>query len=355
MESDQSPALSVAARARGIWLLFAQAVTIVLAAALALGAVWRPFLAQPPPGAARGGDSYASAARRAAPWVVGVFDRESQAARRAPGDIVDIENVGSGVIVSPDGFIVTNYHVVAASEIDVALTGGEVYPARIVAVDPALDLALLKIDAARLQAADFLQDGARLEVGDVVLALGNPFGLRDSVSMGIVSALDRRGLGLAEDESFIQVDAAINPGSSGGALINARGELVGINSALFASQQGFAAEGINFAIPIVRARDLYRRIAPAGGDNADDKNGFDKNGFAVALAPRGESFADKWDSNSLLITRVAADSPAAASGAQAGDFIVSVAGAAPRADATIGGQIIVRRGARLLTLSAPTR
>ena len=101
MESDQPLALSVAARARGIWLLFAQAVTIVLAAALALGAVWRPFLAQPIPGAARGGDSYASAARRAAPWVVGVFDRESQAARRAPGDIVDIENVGSGVIVSP--------------------------------------------------------------------------------------------------------------------------------------------------------------------------------------------------------------------------------------------------------------
>ena len=160
---------------------------------------------------------------------------------------------------------------------------------------------------------------------------------------------------MAEDESFIQVDAAINPGSSGGALINARGELVGINSALFASQQGFAAEGINFAIPVARARDLYRRIAPAGGDNGDDKNGFDKNGFAVALAPRGESFADKWDSNSLLITRVAADSPAAASGAQAGDFIVSVEGAAPRADATIGGQIIVRRGARLLTLSAPAR
>ncbi|MCS7337085.1 MAG: DegQ family serine endoprotease [Verrucomicrobiae bacterium] len=173
------------------------------------------------------------------------------------------QNLGSGVIVTEDGYILTNTHVVeGADEIKVALADGKrEYTAKIVGTDPQTDVAVLKIDAKDLPAIT-LGDSDKLEVGDVVLAIGNPFGVGQTVTKGIVSAKRRGGFGLLEYEDFIQTDAAINPGNSGGALVDTKGRLVGINTFIVSRSGG--SQGIGFAIPINLARSVMDRLIKDG-------------------------------------------------------------------------------------------
>ncbi|RMH03509.1 MAG: serine protease, partial [Nitrospirae bacterium] len=151
-------------------------------------------------------------------------------------------SAGSGVIVNPSGYIVTNNHVVeGATEITVTLTDGQEFPAKIVGTDPKTDLAVIKIEAENLPFISWSAD-EKIHVGDIVLAIGSPFGLKSSVTMGIISALGRGNVGITEYEDFIQTDAPINPGNSGGPLVNMRGEIIGINTAIFSRTGG--SEGI---------------------------------------------------------------------------------------------------------------
>ncbi|MFA7668554.1 MAG: trypsin-like peptidase domain-containing protein, partial [Burkholderiaceae bacterium] len=171
-------------------------------------------------------------------------------------------SLGSGVIVRGEGYILTNYHVVeAADSIRVALSDGREADARVVGADPETDLAVLKINLPKLQAIDFDQD-ERLRVGDVVLAIGNPFGVGQTTTLGIVSALGRNRLGINIYENFIQTDAAINPGNSGGALVDANGRLVGINTAIYSETGG--SLGIGFAIPAKSAETILEEIIRSG-------------------------------------------------------------------------------------------
>ena len=162
-------------------------------------------------------------------------------------------NLGSGVIVDGNGYVLTNNHVIdGASEIQVVLGDGRTMPARIVGSDPETDIAVLQAAGERLPVASF-GDSDQLQVGDVVMAIGNPFGVGQTVTMGIVGATGRSELGITDFENFIQTDAAINPGTSGGALIDALGQVVGINTAIFSQSGG--SHGIGFAVPIRLARD----------------------------------------------------------------------------------------------------
>src|SRR5579872_3580225 len=174
------------------------------------------------------------------------------------------ESLGSGVIVSPDGYILTNNHVVdGATQIKVSFADQREFPAKVIGTDKATDVAVLKIDQRNLPVLP-LSDSSRAQVGDVVLAIGNPFGIGQTVTMGIVSATGRSLGGRIERfEDFIQTDAAINPGNSGGALINTRGELVGINTAILAGNTG-GNQGIGFAVPINLARNVMDQILKTG-------------------------------------------------------------------------------------------
>lgn len=223
--------------------------------------------------------SYADAVERAAPAVVNIHTRKTVMQRPHPfaddpffrhffGDRFDTPreqtNLGSGVVISPQGFILTNNHVIeGADEIEVLLFDGRTVPARIVGTDPDTDLAVLKIDTDGRPTPSIVVGGsAAVRVGDVVLAIGNPFGVGQTVTLGIVSATGRSRLGLNTYENFIQTDAAINPGNSGGALVNAYGELVGINTAIFTRSGG--SQGIGFAIPVDLARDVLTQIIQNG-------------------------------------------------------------------------------------------
>jgi serine protease DegS len=223
--------------------------------------------------------SYADAVQRAAPSVVNVFATKITRTKRHPlfddplfkrffGDQTDRPKIkrenslGSGVIVDVNGYVLTNNHVIdSASEIHIVLGDGRSLPARIVGNDPETDLALLQAAGDRFPVAT-LGDSAPMQVGDVVMAIGNPFGVGQTVTLGIVSATGRNQLGITDFENFIQTDAAINPGNSGGALINAAGEVVGINTAIFSESGG--SHGIGFAIPIQLAREVMRQLIEHG-------------------------------------------------------------------------------------------
>ena len=232
------------------------------------------------------------------------------------------EVLGSGVIISPDGYILTANHVVAGSaEVKIAITGNkEEYTAKIVGADPQTDVALLKIDAHNLPAIT-LGDSDQLEVGDIVLAIGNPFdisqpGETPTVTMGIVSALGRNGLGFNGYENFIQTDAAINPGNSGGALVDAEGRLIGINTAIESSSQG--SEGIGFAVPINLARTVVERLIRTGKIT----RGF----LGVEIGDLNQGLAQSFNlsnENGALVNQVEPGSPAEKAGIQSGDVITS--------------------------------
>ncbi len=232
------------------------------------------------------------------------------------------QSLGSGVLVTEDGMILTNNHVVeGATDIRVAMSDGREYAVDLVVADSATDLAVLKVRSSegRVFPTVPFADSDWLEVGDLVLAIGNPFGVGQSVSSGIVSALARTGMGITDYQFFIQTDAAINPGNSGGALVNLDGELVGINTAIFTRSGG--SQGIGFAIPANMAR-VIANAAEEGGEIVRPWLGARLQALDTELArglgldtPRG-----------ALVAEVAADSPADRAGLASGDVIVSIDG-----------------------------
>ena len=232
---------------------------------------------------------------------------------------------GSGVIVSPDGYVLTNNHVIdSAREVTVTLPDKREFPGKIVGTDPKTDLAVVKIDAKNLPTIPW-GDASKLQVGEYVLAVGNPFGLNSTVTLGIVSALGRGRMGITQYEDFIQTDAAINPGNSGGALVNTRGELVGINTAIFSQSGGY--QGVGFAVPTSMGQPIYESLLTHGkvvrgylGIGIQDLNQDLAKSFGV---PNGKG---------ALVSDVKEDSPADHAGLQQGDVITSYQ-AAPVEDA----------------------
>ncbi len=225
------------------------------------------------------------------------------------------QGLGSGVIITKDGYILTNNHVIEDAD-DVKVSIGEStkrYDAKVVGRDAFADLAVLKIEADNLTAA-VIGDSEQLEVGDVVLAIGNPFGVGQSVSRGIVSALSR-GVGIGPIEDFIQTDAAINPGNSGGALLDTEGRLVGINTAILSRSGGFA--GVGFAIPVNLARNIAEQIVNTGR--------VDRGFLGVAPQDLTEDLVSQFGTEKgALISEVTEGSPAEKAGLKAGDVIVKV-------------------------------
>ena len=230
------------------------------------------------------------------------------------------QSLGSGVIVTADGYILTNFHVVEdAQEVQVVLANGESeFTARVVGTDSATDLAVLKINTANLPIASF-GDSDHSQIGDVVLAIGNPFGVGQTVTLGIISAIGRGGFGIVDYEDFIQTDAAINPGNSGGALVDSQGQVVGINTAILTASRG--GYGIGFAVPINLARYVMEQII---------RNGKVSRGLlGVAVQPLTASLAGDFkapDQNGALVGDVSPGSPAEKGGLKPGDVILGFNG-----------------------------
>jgi len=230
------------------------------------------------------------------------------------------QSLGSGVIVSPEGYILTNNHVVeGASTVRVSLVDNRQFDARIVGTDPKTDVALIKVSERNLPTLAFA-DSSKVTVGEFVLAIGNPFAIGQTVTMGIVSATARGNLGIADYEDFIQTDASINPGNSGGALVNARGDLVGINTAIL-SRGGGGNEGIGFAVPTNMARAVMEQLLRQG----KVVRGY----LGVAVQPITPSMARAFrvsTSSGAVVADVTPNSPAARAGMQRGDVIVALNG-----------------------------
>ena len=232
-------------------------------------------------------------------------------------------SLGSGVIVNPDGYILTNNHVVdGASDVQVTLSDKRNFKAKIVGTDARSDLAVLKIGATSL-ASVTLGDSTKAKVGDIVLAIGDPFGIGETVTMGIVSAKGRRDLGIEGPEGyedFIQTDASINPGNSGGALVNTRGELIGINTAII-SNGGGGNQGIGFAIPVNMAREIMEQILKTGKVS----RGY----LGIMIQEVTPDLAKAFNlpsAQGALVGDVTADSPGAKAGLQKGDVITTLNG-----------------------------
>jgi serine protease Do len=230
------------------------------------------------------------------------------------------KNLGSGVVVSPEGYILTNNHVVdGATEVRVTLSEKREFQARVVGTDPKTDIAVLKIEASGLSPIT-IGDSSRAEVGDTVLAIGDPFGVGETVTKGIVSATGRGNLGIEDYEDFIQTDAPINPGNSGGALINDRGELIGINTAIITHGSG-GNQGIGFAVPSNLARTVMEEILK-NGKVTRAYLGIYPQDVTPAIA---KAFGEK-DPRGVLIGDVSPNSPAQAAGLLRGDIILEVNG-----------------------------
>ena len=376
---------------RKAWLLFSQTVTVAVALLFVVSTL-KPQWLSSLGGAARGQvvtivsapggaaadaaapgapSSYRGAAHRAAPAVVSVTASKQAQRGAGPnadpwfrfffGDDADPDNarqrqvgLGSGVIVLPEGFLLTNNHVIeGADDIEVQLADGRQSRARVIGTDPDTDLAVLKIDLDRLPVVVF-GDADALQVGDVVLAIGNPFGVGQTVTAGIVSALGRDRLGINTYENFIQTDAAINPGNSGGALVDAQGRLLGINTAIFSRTGG--NNGIGFAIPVSIARQVMEGLVRDGSITrgwigVESRDLTAEIAEAVGLPIQ----------HGALVTGVQREGPAGAGGVRPGDVVVAVAGKpiantaellnavaslAPKSEAKID----VQRGAQVLQL-----
>jgi Do/DeqQ family serine protease len=333
-----------------IWYIFAQAVTVSVAVLFTVQTLKPEWLkshnsnlgdvsilqAAPSNDAPHAVTSYADAARKAVPAVVYVSTSQQVKTPGHPllndpffrhffgdqsGEQAEPRSgLGSGVVVSPDGYILTNYHVVeAADKIEVALNSGKKYKATVVGADPESDIAVLKIAAeTKLPAITFAAPDS-LHVGDVVLAIGNPFGVGQTVTSGIVSALGRTHLGINTFENFIQTDAAINPGNSGGALVDSNGNLVGINSAIYSQSGG--SMGIGFAIPISLARNVLDQII---------KNGAVTRGWiGVEVQEITTDLAESFgmpSTDGALIAGIMRSSPADKGGVHTGDVLLAING-----------------------------
>ena len=330
-----------------LWLVFAQTVTVLLAVFFVIATLkpeWlnrKPVLASVVPviesgetpvvAGSSGVNSFSAAARIASPAVVSI--NTSKAPESGPagtdpwfrfffgeqGQSQPQAGLGSGVIVSPAGYILTNNHVIEeADEIEVLLNDGRQSAAKVIGTDPETDLAILKIDLKDLPVIT-LGDSDRLTIGDPVLAIGNPFGVGQTVTSGIVSALGRTQLGINTFENFIQTDAAINPGNSGGALVDIAGRLMGINTAIYSRSGG--SMGIGFAIPTSTARSVLEAIV-RDGQVTRGWIGVEPQDLTAELA---ESFGLNTDSG-VIITGVLQQGPAATAGIKPGDVITAVAG-----------------------------
>ncbi|MPT51043.1 MULTISPECIES: Do family serine endopeptidase [Delftia] len=324
------------------WLLFSQAVTILVAAYFVVATLQPDWLRR---GAVRSNagialleapatpvgevspGSFAPAAKKAAPAVVSINTSKAVRHPRSNdpwfqfffGDQGTQEQagLGSGVIISPDGYILTNNHVVeGADDIEVTLTDSRQAKAQVIGTDPETDLAVLKIALDKLPVI-VLGNSDQIDVGDRVLAIGNPFGVGQTVTSGIVSALGRSQLGINTFENFIQTDAAINPGNSGGALVDVSGNLLGINTAIYSRSGG--SMGIGFAIPVSTAKLVLDGIVK-DGRVVRGWIGVEPNELSPELA---ETFGVKADSG-VIITGVLQAGPAAQAGMRPGDVIVQV-------------------------------
>ena len=333
---------------RKTWLIFSQAVTVAVAVLFVVATFkpqwvqnvpWRQVLPDPTVTVATSGPDrgralptvgFSEAARKAAPTVVSVITANT--GRRNPhrqdpwfryffGDQngQPQSGMGSGVIISPEGYVLTNNHVVdRMDDIEVMLTDGRKAKAKVIGTDPETDLAVLKIDLDRLPAIT-LGNSEALQVGDAVLAIGNPFGVGQTVTSGIVSALGRNQLGINTFENFIQTDAAINPGNSGGALVDASGNLIGINTAIYSRSGGNM--GIGFAIPVSTARQVMDSLIQ-DGQVTRGWIGVEPRDLTPEIA---ETFNLQARSG-VLITGVLRDGPAAKGGLRPGDVVTEVAG-----------------------------
>jgi len=326
-----------------LWFLFSQTVTVLVAAYFVVATLKPHWLSiqvtkpisvallqspDPSPGEVPAG-SFRLAAKKSAAAVVSI--NTSKAAKKSihgndpwfkffygeQGNSPQV-GLGSGVIVSASGYILTNNHVVeSADEIEVVLNDGRQAKAKIIGTDPDSDLALLKIDLDRLPVI-VLGNSDTLQVGDQVLAIGNPFGVGQTVTGGIVSALGRNQLGINTFENFIQTDAAINPGNSGGALVDTQGQLLGINTAIYSRSGG--SLGIGFAIPVTTAKWVMEGIVK-DGQVTRGWIGVEPNELSPELA---ETFGTK-ATQGVVIVGVLQNGPAAKSGIRPGDVILSVA------------------------------
>ncbi len=333
---------------RKLWLVFAQTATVAVGVLFVITALKPEWLSRPAApqvvelrqaataaGAPARAASYNDAVRKAVPAVVNIFTSKAIKTPRHPflddplfrdffGDRLGegsqrVASLGSGVIVSSKGYILTNHHVVeAADEIEVALADGKKLKAKAVGSDPETDLAVLQVEGGLLPAITF-GDADALRVGDVVLAIGNPFGVGQTVTMGIVSALGRSQLGINTFENFIQTDAAINPGNSGGALIDTAGNLVGINTAIYSRSGG--SLGIGFAIPASSARNVMEQIIQTGSV-VRGWIGVEAREITPEIA---ESFRLS-STNGVLIAGVLRGGPAERAGLKPGDVLVAIEG-----------------------------
>ncbi len=336
-----------------LWLVFAQTATIVLAVLFVVSTLRPELLPWQHKGAmvtikeavsdrtsqeAQKPGSFSDAAQKAMPSVVNVFTSkevkisshplmEDPLFRRFFGDRSEppqsrrASSLGSGVIVSPEGYVLTNHHVIeAADEIEIALADGRKVKASVIGSDPETDLAVVRVDMESLPTMTFgHSDNAR--VGDIVLAIGNPFGVGQTVTMGIISALGRTHLGINTFENFIQTDAAINPGNSGGALVDASGNLIGINTAIVSRTGG--SLGIGFAITASVAKQIMEQIIQTGGVTRG-WIGVEVQDLTPELA---ESFK-RPNTKGALIAGVLKGGPADRAGVKPGDIIVEVEGSA---------------------------
>ena len=337
------------------WLIFSQAVTILLAALFIVVTLKPEWIEESRVSTLTenatfrevGGEgqlnphSYHDAVRRSMPAVVNIFTSKSLTKPKARKEIKPSPSdplsqfffgeqppqeqsntsLGSGVLVSPEGYILTNHHVISeADSIEVALADGRRVKAQVIGSDPETDIAVLKIDAKSLPNPISLGKVESVRVGDVVLAIGNPFGVGQTVTSGIVSALGRDHVGINTFENFIQTDAAINPGNSGGALVDTRGNLIGINTAIFSNNGG--SMGIGFAIPVNLAKQVMEAIL---------KNGSVLRGW-LGVEPQNlskelsESLNLPEATKGVLIAGVLSGGPADRAGVRPGDILIELNG-----------------------------
>lgn len=330
-----------------LWLIFAQTAAVLLAIFFVISTLRPELLPLKPRGEivtireaapaveADRPDSYSKAAEVAMPSVVNIFTSketkepshpllDDPAFRRFFGEQFEsrpkrTSSLGSGVIVSANGYILTNHHVVeAADEVEIALLDGRKAKAKLIGSDPETDLAVLKTDLKDLPVITFGQS-QQVKIGDVVLAVGNPFGVGQSVTMGIVSALSRSRVGINTFEDFIQTDAAINPGNSGGALTDTSGNLIGINTAIYSRSGG--SLGIGFAIPVHIAKQIMEQIVQTGGVT--------RGWLGVSMQDMTQELAESFgleQPNGALIASVLKDGPADKAGIKAGDIMIAISG-----------------------------
>ncbi|MFC2588734.1 trypsin-like peptidase domain-containing protein [uncultured Ottowia sp.] len=353
-----------------LWLFFSQAVTVFVAAWFVIATLQPQWLAAPAPppavsaplvlpapqvSAAAQPGSLAAAVRRAAPAVVSI--NTSRITRHPFADdpwfrlffgqqgSQSQSGLGSGVIMSADGYVLTNNHVVQeADHIEAVLADGRRANARVIGADPESDLAVLKIDLPDLPVMT-PSDSDRIEVGDRVLAIGNPFGVGQTVTSGIVSALGRDQLGINTFENFIQTDAAINPGNSGGALTDEQGRLLGINTAIYSRSGG--SLGIGFAIPVNVARQALQDIV---------QNGRVVRGWigveSTALTPELAENLGAASAQGVIITGVLNGGPAARAGMRPGDVVTRINGRPIRTVAELRAGITALRPGTAATFTA---